>query len=229
MSILQNIAGAFTFIHHNQTLSLLPERALFWQEQQMLIVADIHLGKAQTFQRAGIPIPGQSLHHDLQRLTQLITQTQAKSLLILGDFVHHRSGLTAQVRHTINIWCQSQAAKIIVILGNHDKPNKAFLHELPIAVVEHYYQAPFAFTHDAIDGNEGFVFMGHLHPVVSFRQSNLRLPAFAFYQQYCVLPAFSLFTGGEAVARKGLRDLFAVAGHNVVPIHRPQSAQISNK
>ena len=41
-----------------QNLILSPERALFWCEEKLLVVADPHFGKAQMFRDKAIPIPG---------------------------------------------------------------------------------------------------------------------------------------------------------------------------
>ncbi|HEY6529140.1 MAG TPA: ligase-associated DNA damage response endonuclease PdeM [Cellvibrionaceae bacterium] len=213
-SFTSNADGSIRLRLLGHTLSLLPARALFWHERRTLIVADIHLGKAQTFQRAGIAIPGHSLDDDLQRLTNVITKTQARHLLVLGDFVHHRSGLTQRVQRKIKKWCAALGADITLILGNHDQPNTAFLKTLPIRLVQNHEQTPFTFTHDSMpkipNTDERFVFMGHLHPIINFRGSNIRLPAFAFYEHHCVLPAFSYFTGGWVTERKGLRAVFGV-------------------
>lgn len=39
---------------------LLPERALWWPAQRMLMVADAHFGKAATFRARGVPVPAGS-------------------------------------------------------------------------------------------------------------------------------------------------------------------------
>lgn len=41
----------------DQQLLMLPERALYWREQRVLFVADLHLGKDATFRQAGLPVP----------------------------------------------------------------------------------------------------------------------------------------------------------------------------
>jgi hypothetical protein len=39
---MDSVPYSFSFL--DQNLLILPEKAIFWEEQQMLIVADIHLG-----------------------------------------------------------------------------------------------------------------------------------------------------------------------------------------
>lgn len=215
---MKNIAGGHRLSLCGQTLGLLPQRALYWQEEQTLIVADVHLGKAQTFQRAGLAVPGTTLTHDLARLDELLGMTSAQRLLVLGDFVHHRSGLTSAVREILYEWCDRLKVELLVILGNHDRPNRQFLAELPLVLREKSWRCgPFEFAHERIVSDR-FCFIGHLHPVASLG-SALRLPVFAFYDRYCVLPAFSYFTGGWEIERDGLRQVFAaIEDKSVLPI-----------
>lgn len=212
-----NIAGAYLLHLREQHLYLLPQRAIFWQEEKTLIVADVHLGKAHTFQRAGIAVPALSFHHDLKRLAELVHITGAERLLVLGDFVHHRSGLTDVVVEDIRHWCSGLATELIVVIGNHDKPNRQILERLPLTLCEPAWQCgPFIFSHDDLVAPE-FRFLGHIHPLVNLPQ--MRLPVFAVYQDYCVLPAFSYFTGGVPVLRQDLKQLFLpLEGGSVVPL-----------
>jgi len=59
--------------------------------------ADLHLGKAATFRRAGIPVPEGTSARDLARLATLVRDTGADRLLILGDLFHARVGCTERV------------------------------------------------------------------------------------------------------------------------------------
>ena len=40
-----------------ETMLLLPEKALYWPAQHMLVIADIHFGKAAAFRALGVPVP----------------------------------------------------------------------------------------------------------------------------------------------------------------------------
>ncbi|MBC7753171.1 MAG: DEAD/DEAH box helicase, partial [Moraxellaceae bacterium] len=40
-----------------ETLELLPEKAFLWVEKAMLVLSDLHLGKADSLQAQGVPIP----------------------------------------------------------------------------------------------------------------------------------------------------------------------------
>ena len=40
-----------------EAVRLLPERAIYWERERALVVADLHWGKAATFRAAGVPLP----------------------------------------------------------------------------------------------------------------------------------------------------------------------------
>ncbi|RYY54751.1 MAG: metallophosphoesterase, partial [Chitinophagaceae bacterium] len=76
-----------------QALVLSPQKAIFWQEEKTLVVADVHIGKTGHFRKAGIPVPAKVYKEDLHRLFSLILFFKAEKLLIVGDFTHSTSNL----------------------------------------------------------------------------------------------------------------------------------------
>ncbi len=71
-----------------QTLWLSAEKCLFWEEKRMLILSDLHIGKAAHFRKSGIAIPGQLFEEDMKRIDRQIEYFQPRTLLVTGDFFH---------------------------------------------------------------------------------------------------------------------------------------------
>ena len=71
-------------IIRNNTFWVSPERCLFWEEQNTLIVSDLHLGKSGHFRKEGIAIPQDIYKADLQRLMALLYFYKADRLLLLA-------------------------------------------------------------------------------------------------------------------------------------------------
>lgn len=67
---------------------LLGARALYWPARKALLIADLHLGKADVFRRAGIGLPSGGTGDDLDRLSALLHQHAVDTLWILGDVLH---------------------------------------------------------------------------------------------------------------------------------------------
>ena len=80
--------GHATIEVRGEQLLLLPERAVYWPAAGMLLIADMHCGKAAVFRANHIAIPEGNMEADLLRLTGLLERTGASSLAILGDWIH---------------------------------------------------------------------------------------------------------------------------------------------
>lgn len=208
-SRLQVLAG--------EPMILLADRGLYWPTRKRLLIADLHLGKGHVFRSAGLPIPTGGTHRDLSRLQRLLAITGARSLWILGDFLHGVRNPAAD-----QAWRDFRQAhagvQIGVIAGNHDR---AFCTRT--AEVEHLHDGvidgPFAFGHQPhVRGQEGPHWIcGHLHPVVRI-PANGRWPIFWLCPGLTVLPAFSAFTGGHALSLAQARGSVACNGRDLAPI-----------
>ena len=87
-----------------EQLVLLPERAIYWPAQSTLIVSDLHIGKAAAFRAAGVPVPEQTTAAMLDRLTNAVERTGAKTILCLGDLLHAPSGRTPAALEAVSTW-----------------------------------------------------------------------------------------------------------------------------
>ena len=95
-------------------LQLLPEGAAFDASRGLLFVSDLHLGKTAVFRDAGLALPEGPDDRILTRLTDLIAQTAAKSLVVLGDV----SQFAHAVSHAIVRYQQfSEARAYLEVLG----------------------------------------------------------------------------------------------------------------
>ncbi|GAB3304245.1 ligase-associated DNA damage response endonuclease PdeM [Luteimonas notoginsengisoli] len=187
-----------------EPMQALADRALFWPARRRLLLADLHLGKGNILRAAGIAVPSGGTGQDLARLDALLRHTGARSLWILGDFLHgaRHAGVDAAWRALRDAHPDVEVA---VVAGNHDRalaPAAFGLASLP----EDVRDGPFRFRHAPLrrrQSNGGHVVCGHLHPVVRVPGLPGRLPAFQLEAGQTVLPAFSMFTGGAEAARDG--------------------------
>lgn len=178
-----------------EQVELYAERALYWPRQRMLLIADLHLGKADTFRRAGIAIPRGNTSQDLERLSFLLSETQAHQIWILGDVIHAQAN-PAPWRERLNEWRSSHPhVDLHALIGNHDR---ALINaELPVEL--HGNDAifdNFLLRHHPIPDDSRHVICGHLHPIFALPSLPNRWPAFWLRKQLTILPAFTLFSGG---------------------------------
>lgn len=181
-----------------ERVELLGDRALLWPARSRLLIADLHLGKADTFRRAGIALPSGGTAHDLERLSALIARTRARSLWVLGDLLHGAID-TRRWREQWNIWRAAHAAlDVAVLAGNHDRALASAGLDARL-LGDAVDEPPFAFRHAPEQHPMLHVVCGHLHPVSALPGVRRRWPVFWLREGLTVLPAFSQFTGGMMV------------------------------
>lgn len=197
---------------------LLPEKAVFWEQQRSLIVADLHLGKTGHFRKSGIAVPQTVYKEDLQRLLTLVQVHKPDQLIIVGDMFHSHANkemdFFARWRNDF------RQLHITLIKGNHDILHDNWYSATNIAVTGCRLRvAGFEFVHDPAEINDQgtdepvFTFSGHIHPGVRIRsgsRQSLSFPCFYFSRQMAVLPAFSRFTGYAIIKPKRGDSVYAV-------------------
>ena len=211
--MMRIVAATQPFVDIDADIVLLPGRAAFVPATRTLLVADVHLGKAATFRRAGIPVPEGSAQRDLARLADLAAQHAARRVVVLGDLIHAKSGCTEAVLDEFRTARQRNAADMLLVLGNHDRglgmSPAALAARLGIdACVPALDEPPFHLVHEpaanlATRGHDLFTIAGHLHPTVALQSPSgdrLTNRCFLHAEATLVLPAFGSFTGGHRVA-----------------------------
>jgi DNA ligase-associated metallophosphoesterase len=206
-----------------QTLALLPGKAVWWAARRTLFVADLHVGKAVSFRRLGVPVPQGTTSQTLAALDALLVQTGATRLVCLGDFLHGPQAHAVATLAAVQRWRERHAAlHVVLVRGNHDDRAGDPPAALCIDVVdEPFVDGPFAGCHHPVPRAEGYVLAGHLHPSVRLAgrgRDRLRLPCFWFGPRVGVLPAFGAFTGTHAIAPAPGDRVFAVADDRVFSV-----------
>jgi metallophosphoesterase superfamily enzyme len=95
-----------------RALFLLPERAAWLAEAGLLLVADVHFGKAASFRRLGVPVPQGTTQANLARLDGLLARLAGvRELVFLGDFLHAASGRASATLQALQVWRQRHAGQ----------------------------------------------------------------------------------------------------------------------
>lgn len=203
-----------------QRLELRPERALYWHEQKLLALSDLHLGKAESYQREGIPMPADQGVEDLTRLSHLIHELNPKSVLFVGDFIHARTSWSMGLKDELEgFFHVHRGREFHLIVGNHERGSLHHFEELPVQIVPDFAASPFLFVHGH-EKQRQFSVEGHLHPAITIKQGPLRfrLPCFVLEENRLILPSFGEWTGAADVTKQKHNRVFAVSGPSVFEI-----------
>lgn len=198
-----------------ERLILLPEKAIYWEKANTLILTDLHLGKAGHFRKHGIPVSGKIHTEDLLRLDDLIDEYLPKQILLLGDLFHSFENkewedflIFLEVHNSISF---------VLVEGNHD-----ILKSYPerLRRLEFLEIPPFSFSHEK-QSSPLYNLSGHVHPGVRIRgkgRQQLTLPCFFFSADYGILPAFGNFTGTASLKVRATDRVYGIAERRVIEL-----------
>ncbi len=209
------------FIFRNHEFILLPQKAIFWSQKQMLIVADVHLGKGGHFRKSGIAIPKELAQDDLAMLSDIIHQYLPKTILFLGDLFH--SDINRDWDWFV-LWRQLFAkTEMVLIKGNHDIIKQDFYKQLKINVINELEIENLLFTHipQLSNNTDVYVISGHIHPAIrltGIARQSATLCCFYFGANQAILPAFGKFTGKVLFDLNEGDKIFAIAGNQIISI-----------
>ncbi len=209
------------------TLHAMGSGALWWPDEQLLCVSDLHLGKSERVaRRNGTILPPYDTRDTLNRLAADLALTNARTVVCLGDSFDDADAARSLPEEE-KLWITRLQAgrRWVWIAGNHDPGpldlGGTHLSELP--------RPSLTFRHIARPGSSGEV-SGHYHPKAQIRTRTRTItrPAFLVDADRVILPAYGTYTGGlrsNDAALSGLMRSEAVAiltGRSVHAIPMPR-------
>ena len=198
-------------------LCLLPQRAVWWQAERSLLVADVHIGKAVSFRQLGVPVPHGTTAETLGRLTALVAAQGAERIVFRGDLLHSRHAQNSESLREFAAWRERHAAlDLLLVRGNHDDRAGDPPPGLRVACVDEPFMLPtaprLALCHHPRQRAGQSVLAGHSHPCTHVRRGfeRLRLACFHFGVDVGVIPAFGGFTGMHPIVQQAGDRVFVV-------------------
>ncbi len=201
-----------------EKLFLLPEKAIYWEAQSLLLIADLHLGKSAHFRKNGIAVPAKAEERNWGLLHRLFKNIQPKRVNFLGDLFH--SAYNKEWDVFGELIQKYPSIKFELTKGNHDILNPGLYKGLDIELYASLIEEPFIFTHEPLEAKNNFYNLaGHIHPGVKLKgkgNQKHRLACFYFGKNGGLLPAFGSFTGLATIKLKKEDQVFVVAGEEVI-------------
>ena len=182
--------------------------ALWWPDERLLCVSDLHLGKSERIARAGgTLLPPYETAETLDRLGAEIARLAPATVLCLGDSfddVASAGGLA-----------EADMARLLVLMAGRDWIWIAGNHDpgpIPLGgrhLAEHGRGA-LRFRHVALAETAPGEISGHYHPKLrlALRGRGLSRPCFLHDARRLMLPAFGAYTGGLDAGRPELAGFF---------------------
>ncbi len=184
--------------------------ALYWDEQSLLVVSDLHLEKGSSFATRGVLLPPYDTAATLGRLATVITRYDPRTVIALGDSFHDRDApgrLSVGDRRAI---AALQARRDwIWISGNHDS---TLTRDLGGVAASEVAIGSIVFRHQPT-GVFGEI-AGHLHPKarIATRGRAMERRCFAADGKRAVMPAFGAYAGGLSIRADAFAKIFPSSG-----------------
>jgi DNA ligase-associated metallophosphoesterase len=182
--------------------------ALYWPEERLLVVADLHLEKGSAFAARGVLLPPYDTAATLARLAMLIERYAPRLVIALGDSFHDGGGpsrmsdLSCAALKTLQ-----RGRDWLWIAGNHD-PDPA--DNIGGRFAETLALGPLTFRHEPSPDRCDGEIAGHLHPQarIARRGRAVSRRCFASDGKRLVMPAFGAYAGGLNVRDRAIVSLF---------------------
>lgn len=203
------------------SIILLHEKGIFLPLKSILVVGDLHLGKAMHFRKAGIFMPAESALKDYKTLHTLMSAYKPKEVFFLGDLFH--SNHNSEWQQFVSFIQSFSHIGFTLIKGNHDVLKESFYQQLNINIIAKALQIEnLLFSHEPMDeiplGTINIA--GHIHPGCVIRglgRQQLRLPCFYFKDGRFLMPAFGNLTGLQIMEHQNA-IIFAILPDKVVAL-----------
>ena len=207
----------------SNTFILHPSGALFWEDKNVLLISDVHLGKVSHFRKHGVAIPENSVSKNFMRLTEVVDYFDPEKVLFLGDLFHSSKN---SEWHLFVEWSDCCVAEIILIAGNHDIIAQENYDKIGVKIFQELETDGFLLTHHPTEKEGLFNFSGHIHPGIQLRGfggHHLKLPCFFQRQNQMILPAFGEFTGKYILVPEENDKVYAITKEEVILVEKRQS------
>ncbi|HHG90362.1 MAG TPA: ligase-associated DNA damage response endonuclease PdeM [Devosia sp.] len=200
---------------------------LFWEAEDTLLVADLHLEKMSSFARSGQLLPPYDTGATLKQLACDLAETGAARVICLGDSFHRD-----EATNTLSTDNKNRLAEMIAgrdwlwLAGNHDPAP----HTLDGACRPEIMIENLTLSHEPNREIAGLV-CGHLHPAarVHINARSVRRPCFVHDERLMMLPAYGVSTGSLNILSKAFDGLFDRAALQVTMIGRERLYPVSAK
>jgi uncharacterized protein len=190
------------------TLVADPAGAIYWPEEKLLAVADLHLEKGSAFAARGVLLPPYDTATTLARLARLVERYAPRLVIALGDSFHDGGG-PARMDDISRVALKAlqRGRDWVWIAGNHD-PDPA--DNIGGRFADIVALGALTLRHEPAPRTADGEIAGHLHPVarVARRGRAVSRRCFAADASRLVMPAFGAYAGGLNVRDRAFVPLF---------------------
>ncbi|USZ75362.1 metallophosphoesterase [Halorussus vallis] len=190
----------------------LRDRAVYLPGDDVLVVADVHVGRDAT---SAVELPLGERADLTDRLAALLSEFSPRELVVAGDVLHAFDRVPEGTEATVSALAETVAdagAELVVVRGNHDSMLDSVLDAAGVdAADEHRFGDTVVHHGDAHpEATADRYVVGHDHPTIEIE--GVRRPCLLYGPRtyrgadVLMLPAFNRIAPGTVVNGMGTRD-----------------------
>ena len=183
-------------------------------EDNVMVIADLHLGCEAALEYDGLAIPRVQTKRIGDYISDIVKSVGPRNLVVAGDLKHNFSRNLNQEWSDVSKFAKrlKETVPLSVVKGNHDNYLGYILGELGIQLTRETTVSDTRIIHGHTgELSDRSTIMGHIHPSLSVRDevgARLKSPCFLCdpARRILVLPSLSLLAGGVDVATQTYAD-----------------------
>ncbi|MEW6069332.1 MAG: metallophosphoesterase [Candidatus Thermoplasmatota archaeon] len=206
-----------------------PYPAVYIEDLDLLVIADLHLGYEGILAEQGIFMPKTQFKKIMKDLAEIIKKRSASKILINGDIKHEFSETSYHEFKEIRdffYYLNKNFKKIILIKGNHDNFIYRLTEKYGVELYDEFASGDYLFIHGHKEKaiaqvEQAIIVLAHEHPAIALYTElgvKEKLKCFLYGEakgkKIIVLPAVSYFAEGSSV--------------NIIPQHELLSPILKN-
>lgn len=209
-------------------LRMMSSGAVWWPEQCVLVVSDLHLCKSERVaRRSGQMLPPYETRDTLARLDADVLAAKPRTVICLGDnFDDTAARATLSEAETLWIARMQAGREWIWISGNHDPAPP----ELGGTALDMFELEGLTFRHIALPDARGEI-SGHYHPKARLvlRGRSISRPCCLHDRNRAILPAYGTYTGGLDWTAPALDRLLGPEASAILTGSRPCAVPVPRR
>jgi len=197
-------------------------RAVYFISWGVLVIADLHLGKAQHFRKHGIAVPVSVTETNYAKLQELIYLYDPVEIIFLGDLFHSKKNTSfnqfAEFRRRF------PKIQFSLTIGNHDIYAIEEYQKIGMICRREIIKDDIIFIHDEehLHKNESeyYSISGHIHPAIRLKLGidKKSIPAFFIGAKRALLPSYGGFTGFHCIKPKSSDKVYGLVEDSIMKI-----------
>jgi uncharacterized protein len=205
----------------DEELVLSAYRCVFLPQRNVLLLSDLHLGKAAHFRKNGLAVPEDIHKDDLKKLDNVIGRYCPQEVYFLGDLFHSEwNSSWNDFKDFIN---SHTGIKFHIVIGNHDVLDPSWYRDVNLIIHKHSFQiGKLILSHDYLDSETNTLNIhGHIHPGILIPlkgRQKISKPCFFLGKNQLILPSFGHFTGTHSLDNKYRGRFIAILDEDLLDV-----------